>query len=107
CVVQIRKANSGILTMQNLANSGAEPYLLFYCKNDVGAYRPPNKNDVSDVVRTVRRAEQWFKPGGGDKLADELDAQDTARTATKEAMIKERWAPHMRPLKKAIREELG
>lgn len=106
CVVQVRKENTGIVTMDNLSGAKADPWLLWYCTNNDGKYRPPNEKDINDVVATVRRAEKWFTQGG-DALVDKLEDQEQDKRMKKEQKLRERLAPHVKDLKRAIREELG
>jgi len=106
CVVQVRRTNTGIVTMDDLSGSKAEPYLLFYCKNEIGGYRPPNSSDVQSVVAIVRESHHWWQKGG-DAFADEAEARDAKRRHEKEAKQQERVKPHLKALKRAIREELG
>lgn len=105
-VCQVRQQDSNILVMNDLHKSKVEKYLMWWCTNNEGKYRHPSAKDVHDVVATVRRAQEWFKKGG-DKLADELDAQDQLKREKKEQALKERLAPHVKELKKAIRSEMG
>lgn len=106
CVVQVRKTNTGIVTMDNLSGSETEPYLLFYCKNETGAYRAPGARDVQNVVAIVRESTHWFEKGA-EALADEADSRDEEKKLKKESLIKERFQPHLKALKKAVRTELG
>jgi hypothetical protein len=105
-VCQVTGNTSGFVTLDNPDGSRTNKSLMFYCKNDIGAYRPPNQNDVNDVIAVVRRAQETFKRGG-DWFADKLDKQDEERRKKKEEQHKERVRPHMKRLKRAIREELG
>ena len=105
-VCQVRQQNSGIVTMDNLDGTKVDKYLMWWIKDNEGKYRVPSQEDVHNVVATVRRAERWFQKGG-DKLADELEEKEHEKTARKKEVLKERLAPHLKSLKKAIREELG
>lgn len=105
-VCQVKRQNSGLVFMDSLEGTKVEKYLMWWIKNDKSEYRSPSKEDVSNIVATVRRAQEWFKKGG-DKLADELDAEDVKKRERKEQKLKERLAPHLKTLKKAIREEMG
>ena len=105
-VVQVRKTTGGIITMDNLSGTKVEPMIMWWCKNDKGTFRLPNEKDVADVVATVHRAQHWFDKGG-DALADALDKQDQAKREAKDKRLKERLSPHIKPLKKAVRKELG
>lgn len=106
-VCQLKKGSHGNLILENFANDRREPWLLWYCKNEKGAYRPPSESDVNDIIATVHRAEKWMGPGGGDALADELEIQEETKKVNKEEQLKERLSPYIKPLKKAIREEVG
>jgi len=103
-VFQVRQQNIKIFMMDS-QDTKIEKYLMWWC-TDEGKYRVPGKKDVNDVVATVRRAQHWFKKGG-DKLADELDEQETKKRLAKENNLKERLAPHVKALNKAVREEMG
>lgn len=106
-VCQLKKSAHGIVVLENFADDAREPWLLWYCKNDQGSYRPPSEKDVNDIIATVHRAEKWMAPGGGDALADELEIQESTKKVNKEEQLKERLGPYIRPLKKAIRNEIG
>lgn len=107
CMVQVRKANTGIVTMDNLDGSKAEPYLLYYLNDDkTGKYRAPDQRDVNNVIAIVRESQHWFEKGG-DAFNKELDERDEKRREKKQARQLERAQPHLKALKKAIREELG
>lgn len=105
-VCQVRQQNTGILTMDNLTGTKVEQMIMWYCTNNEGKFRPPNKDDVNNVIATVRRAQEVFKRGG-DWLADKLDQQDEEKRKKKEELHRERMQPHVKRLKRAIREELG
>jgi len=106
-VCQVRKQNSGIIHLDQTKGTPVDKYLMFWCKSPESTYRPPNKQDVQDVIVTVRKAQEWFKKGGADRLEAELTKQDDKKRAAKEERIKARLQPHLKELKKAIREELG
>lgn len=106
-VCQVRKQDSGIIRLDQTKGTPVDKYLMFWCKNAESAYRPPNKQDVQDVIVNVRKAQEWFKKGGADRLEAELNKQDDKKRAAKEQKIKDRFKPHLKALKKSIREELG
>lgn len=106
-VVQLKKSAHGMVVLENFAGDEREPWLLWYCKTDKSMYRPPNENDVNDIIATVHRAQKWLAPGGGDKLADELETQENIKKVNNAEQLKERLGPYIRPLKKAIRKEIG
>jgi hypothetical protein len=105
-VYQVRKINTGIITLDNLEGAKVEQLLMWYCTNKKGEYRPPDEQDIHNVIATVHRAEHWFKQGG-DALADELEAQEDAKKAVKDKKISDKIQSIAKPLKKAIKKELG
>lgn len=104
-VCQVQK-HGGILLPDYYAQDDIRPHILFYCKNEVGAYRVPNDQDIIDVIATVQRSDVTFKQGG-DWLADKLDEQDKQKYAEGRKKLTERVHSVSKPLQKAIREELG
>lgn len=105
-VYQVRKVNTGIVTLDNPDATRIEPLLMWWVKDNQGRYRAPGEQDINDVVATVHRAEYWFDKGG-DALADALDEQDKKRREETDKKHSERIKPHVKALKKAIRKELG
>lgn len=107
CVVQVRKRTNTFVTTDQVRGSDVEPFLLWYCQSDNdGTYRAPNQNDVNNVIATVRSSHHWFNKGA-DALSREVEGRDEKRDQKKEARLKERLQPHLKSLKRAIREELG
>lgn len=103
-VYQVQRSYDDFILPRNYPE--LQPYLLWWCKGAEDEFRPPTGGDVANVMTVVRRAQHWFRQGG-DALADELDKQDVSRRVAKEQRHKERLAPHMKTLKRAIREEMG
>lgn len=107
CVVQIERSTGILVTMGSLSQGGEKLNLLWYCQNkEDGGYRPPNQDDVNNVIAVVRESHHWWEKGG-DAYADEADRRDMEKRQKKEARHRERVQPHVKALQKAIREELG
>ena len=83
-----------------------EHLLLWWCKDKEGKYRPPNEEDIRNVVATVHRAQVAFQKGG-DWLADQLDAQDKEREEKADANLHDKIHDISKDLKKAVKRELG
>lgn len=103
-VCQVRKRPVVILTMDQ--KEDLESSLMWWVKDASGKYRNPSEKDVSDVIATVHRAEVSFQKGG-DWLADQLDAADAAKTTQQHDKMIETLHEVAKPLKKAIKKEIG
>jgi hypothetical protein len=103
-VYQVKKTASSFIVPKEYQT--IKPMLMWWCKGPDSKYRAPNDNDINDVIATVHRAQHWFEKGP-DALVKALDEQDAERTRKKELKLKERLQPHIKTLKRAIRNELG
>lgn len=102
-VCQVRQKDTTFIMPNQLSSMGAN--IMWWCKDKDSKPRIPSERDVNDIIATVHRAQRWFeKP---DALADALDNQDEINRIKTDLQIKERVKPHLKTLKKAIREELG
>lgn len=105
-VCQVRQRTTSLTLLSDIYNTPIEPYIMWWVKNQHGAYREPSEQDVNDVVATVERAHKiWAK--GGDWLADRLDDQDLRQHAMHVQRQRERIHAVAPALKRAIRRELA
>jgi len=106
-VVQVqKKAKSLILLPKSYNETDIKPYLLWWCKNEKGAYRSPNDIDVTDIIAVVTRAHAHFADGGK-TLNEGLERQDAEKQQAHEKKFHDRIHAIAPAMKKAIREELG
>lgn len=96
---------SGILLPQRYAQ-GLRPHLLWWVKDGMGRRRLPSQQDVSDVIAIRQRADVVFQKGG-DWLADRLDEQDAERDRKHREKQRDLIHQIAKPMKKAVRKEVG
>lgn len=94
----------GILLPRKYAENGIRPNIMWWCKDNEGKFRLPNKNDVHDIVVVVRRAEITFAHGG-EALADEFDKQSIEKDRKHQEKFHERIHAIAPAMKKAIKEK--
>lgn len=104
-VCQVMK-HGGILLPERYAQDGIRPHIMFYVKDITGGFRIPGDQDIMDVIAIRQRAETTFSKGG-DWLADQFDKQDAEKYQEGRQKLTKRIHGVAKPLKKAIKEELG
>ena len=102
-VCQVKHQDTPLIMPDQLNTLGAS--IMWWCKDKDSKPRLPSEQDVNDVIATVHRAQHWFDNPGA--LENALDNQDKKKREATDAQIRERVQPHLKALKRAIREELG
>lgn len=101
-VVQVKYTSSSIWLPESYNSTEQEPYLLFWCKNDLGCFREPNIDDVAAIVKMVTQAPAiWAE---GEKRADKFDKQDEEKDRKHKERFHDRIHSIAKPMKKAIKE---
>lgn len=96
----------GILLPKQYAQDGIKPHIMFYVKDNEGKFRLPSDQDIMDVIAIRQRAETTFAKGG-DWLADQFDKQDAEKYQEGRQKLTERIKSVSKPLKAAVKKELG
>jgi hypothetical protein len=76
-VVQVRKKSNLILLPAKYSDTDLEPYILWWCKNDQGGFRPPDDRDFISIVKVRYRAQKIWDQG--EKRADHFDELDAEK----------------------------
>lgn len=101
-VVQVQKRTK-ILLPKTYNEAGIKPMIMWWVKNDTGAFRMPGETDIHDIVAVVTRAQKSWDMGG-DALADEFDKQDAEKDRKHKANFKKKIKAIAPDMKKAIRK---
>lgn len=105
-VNQVFRKPSVILTMDPKNMHGLGATIMFWIKNNDGTYRVPSDQDVNDVIAIVTRAQTWFDKGS-DAMLDEVEKAEKETYDKNRQKQSERILSFAKPLKKAIKKELG
>lgn len=105
-VVQVFKPSGKILLLNESSTYESQPQIMWWVRNDDMTYRDPSSRDLSDIVTTVKRAQVWFDKGS-DKMIDEIEAQEKKTYDDNRKKQTERIKSFAKPMKKAIKKELG
>lgn len=100
-VCQVEK-HGGILLPDNYNENGVKPYILWWCKNETGAFRVPNDTDFINVLKVVQQAPKiWAQ---GEKRADKFDAQDAEKDHKHREKLHDRVHEIAPAMKKALKK---
>lgn len=105
-VCQLNANAGGLLLPSRDGMTTSRPTVMFFVQDSVGDYRTPSQQDISDVVALRRNAQAAFDKGG-DWLADQMEKREAEKDAAHQAKQRARLAEIAKPLKKAIRQEIG
>lgn len=105
-VCQVFKPSGHILLMNTSASESTKPIIMFWIKTLEGTYRTPNEQDLSDIITITQRAQVTFDKGS-DWMIDQMEAEEKVKYDYNRRKQSERILSYAKPLKKAIRKELG
>lgn len=104
--VQVFKPSGRILLLGDPRTYETEPTIMFWIRNNDMTYRDPSEQDLSDIIAIVKRAQVWFEQGS-DKMIDEMEKQEKATYDQNRKAQSDKIRSVSKPLKRAIRKELG
>lgn len=102
-VVQITGRTDNLIMPESYMATELRPYLLWWCKDERDAkFRIPNEEDLSNIVRVVRRAKDIWDKGEG--RADGFDAKDAEKDRKHNEAFHDKIHSVAPRLKKALKE---
>lgn len=104
-VVQVFKPSGKILVFGDPKTYETAPTIMWWCKKEDGTPRPPNEQDLHDIVMTVKRAQITFDKGS-DWMVDKIEAEEKAKYDENRKRQSERIRSYAPKMKRAIRKEL-
>lgn len=102
-VTQIEYRTSLILLPKSYNETNLKPYILWYCKDEeTGKFRPPNDQDLMNIITVVKRAPTIWDKGEG--RADHFDQLDAERDRKHREKLRDKVHTIAPAMKKALQK---
>lgn len=100
-VCQVYKNKGNFILPTNYFDGGVKPLIMWWCKNEIGAFRAPNDQDLLDILAVVKRAPKIWE-AGGEARADKFDAVDAKKDEAHKQKLKDTVKQIAPAMKRAV-----